>query len=67
MVTGKQNNPIPDMQTIRVARAVKGWSQRRLAEGAGMRPWRLWRLEAGYSEPHSDELVALWNALCIEK
>ena len=29
--------------------------------------WVCWRLEAGYSEPRSDELVALWNALCVEK
>lgn len=61
-----QDNPITSIQTIRVARAVKGWSQRRLADNAGLRPWRLWRLEAGYSKPTREELMALWNALSIE-
>lgn len=59
-------NPITSIQTIRVARAVRGWSQRRLAEASGLRPWRLWRLEAGYSDPTREELVALWNAVSNE-
>ena len=50
-------------EAIRLGRAMKGWSQRRLAEKSGLTLNRAWRLEAGVSSPRVDEAVAILNEL----
>ena len=52
-----------DGNGIRVLRVFHGYSQRKLAQASGMKPWRIWRLEQGFSEPRPDELIAIVTAL----
>lgn len=54
------------MNIIRVGRAVKGISQRGLAEAAAMKPWRLCRIERGLVTPRPEEILRLWGALTSE-
>ena len=48
---------------MRVARAVRGLTQREIARATGLSVWRVWNLEHGLSEPTADEIVKLWGAL----
>ena len=57
------SNPVMDMKSIRVVRAVRGWSQRELAQAAGLSTWRVWRIEKGVVEPSNEEMGRLWVAL----
>ena len=52
-----------DGNGIRVLRVFHGYSQRELAEASGLKPWRIWRLEQGVSEPRPDEVVRIVGAL----
>lgn len=48
---------------IRFGRALRGLSQRKLAEGVGFPTIRLWRLENGVVHPKSAELAAIADVL----
>lgn len=54
------------MNIVKVARAVKGISQRELAEAAAVKPWRLCRIERGLVMPRPDEILRLWGVLTSE-
>ena len=56
-----------DGRTIRTLRVFNGYSQRELAEASGLKPWRIWRLEQGFSEPRPDEAVRILNALSTDE
>lgn len=51
------------VNTIRIVRIIRGWSQRELAEASGIPAWRVWRLEQGISPPRPDEIQKIWTAL----
>ena len=60
-------SPITNMQAVRVARRALDLSQRELAQAAEISPWRLWRLEAGVTQPRQEEIAALWGALSTQE
>lgn len=52
--------------SIRVMRVVRGFSQRRLGEKAGVKPWRLFQIEHHVVEPTEAEVARLLGALSTE-
>jgi transcriptional regulator with XRE-family HTH domain len=48
---------------LRALRAVRRWSQRRLAKEAGIGEMRVWKFENGYAEPTDLERSSIANAL----
>jgi len=48
---------------IQIGRAMRGWSQRDLAEAAGLTPWRIWKFENNRDTPRLEELAAILSAL----
>ena len=40
---------------IQIGRAMRGWSQRDLAEAAGLTPWRIWKFENNRDTPRLEE------------
>lgn len=52
--------------TLRVERARRCWSQKRLAVAAGIGFDRYFRIEKGYTEPTREEQDAIARALALE-
>jgi transcriptional regulator with XRE-family HTH domain len=47
---------------IQIGLAMRGWSQRDLAEAAGLTPWRIWKFENNRDTPCLEELAAILSA-----
>lgn len=60
---GAQPNPLLDGKTLRLARVVKGLTQRRLGALSGVPSDRIWRIENGVIAPSEDDCLKLWGAL----
>ena len=52
-----------DGKSITIGRALRGWSQRELAQIAGLKPHRVWKLENNVSSPRPVELAKILRAL----
>jgi transcriptional regulator with XRE-family HTH domain len=50
-------------ETIRVARLVRGLSQRKLGQACGLALWQVWQIENGVRKARPEELIRLWNVL----
>ena len=57
--------PITELngQAIKIARAMRGWSQRELGEKSGLKPWRIWSMENNVFPPRPNELASILKAL----
>ena len=53
-------------KAIQVGRALRGMTQRELAEASGLPVWRVWSLEHGVKPPKPDELAKILMALTSE-
>jgi len=53
-------------KTIKIGRAMKGWSQRELGKKAGLKMWRIWALENDVYGPRPDEVEKILQALSSE-
>jgi transcriptional regulator with XRE-family HTH domain len=56
-----------DGNGLRAIRIVRGLSQRRLAELAGLASWRVWKIENDIVRPTSEEIAKLLGALTAEE
>jgi transcriptional regulator with XRE-family HTH domain len=52
--------------SIRVGRAVKGWSQRELAQACGFTIYKIWSFENRVRRPKPEEWAKIWGALTSE-
>ena len=53
-------------ETIRIARAVRGLSQRQLGQACGLALWQIWQIENGVRQPKPEEWAKIWGALSSE-
>ena len=56
-------NPLKNGESIRIARRVRGWSQRHLSEVSGIPQWRIWKFENRLLAPDDEEAARVWAAL----
>lgn len=50
-------------ETVRIARAVRGLSQRELGLACGLPSWRIWKIEHNELRPKPEEWAKIWHAL----
>ena len=53
-------------ETVRIARAVRGLSQRELGKACGITSHRIWSIENGVYQPKPEEWAKIWGALASE-
>jgi transcriptional regulator with XRE-family HTH domain len=51
---------------VRIARAIRGWTQRELGEVSGLPMWMIWQIEHNLRQPKSEEWSRIWSALSTE-
>jgi transcriptional regulator with XRE-family HTH domain len=56
-------NAVANGEAIRVARTLRGLSQRELGERVGVPSHRIWRIENREVQPGPDLLAKIWGAL----
>lgn len=58
--------PVANAEAIRVARTLRGLSQRELGERVGIPSYQIWRFENGESTPAPDVLARIWHVLASD-
>lgn len=53
-------------EAVRIARAVRGLTQRELANASGLPMWMIWQIEHGVRQAETDEWARIWSALTTE-
>jgi transcriptional regulator with XRE-family HTH domain len=55
-----------DGSAVRITRAFRNWTQRELAQRAGLTLNRVWQIENNVCKPSGDELARIFGALSGE-
>jgi hypothetical protein len=53
-------------EAVRIARAVRGWTQRELGVASGLPMWMIWQVENDVREVKAEEWAKIWGALATE-
>jgi len=54
-------------EAIRIARAVRGLSQRQLGQACGFTIYKIWSFENRVRQPKPEEWAKIWDALTSER
>ncbi|MDI3462126.1 MAG: hypothetical protein OJF50_000947 [Nitrospira sp.] len=60
------NDKLNNGDAVRIARAVRGLTQRELGNASGLPMWMIWQIEHGVRQPKPDEWANIWSALTTE-